>query len=636
MPVITLPDGATKAFDAPVSVLDVAASIGSGLAKATLAGKIDGQLVDADTMIDSDASISLITDANEEGTEIIRHSCAHLLAQAVKQLFPSVQITIGPVIAYGFYYDISFERSFTPEDLEAIEKRMKELAKQAIPVTHQAMSRDDAIKVFEGMGEDYKVEIIRDIPADDILTLYTQGDFTDLCRGPHVPNTSKLKAFKLTKLAGAYWRGDSNNEMLQRIYGVAFAKKEQLKEHIERLEEAEKRDHRRLAKVMDLYHMQEEAQGVIFWHEKGWRIYNTIEQYMRRIWREHGYKEIKTPTFADRSLWEKSGHWEMFGEDMFSFEADKHQYAIKPMSCPLHLQVFNQGLRSYRELPLRLAEFGCCHRNELSGALHGIMRVRGLTQDDAHIFCTDETQVRAEAESFIRLLLKVYQDFGFTDVVFKLSTRPEKRVGSDDLWDKAEQALGQALDNCDLQWSELPGEGAFYGPKIEFSLKDCIGRLWQCGTLQLDYCMPERLGAQYVAEDGTKQVPIMLHRAIFGSLERFIGILIEHYAGNLPFWLAPVQGVVMPISDKTAEYATEIEKKLRNQGFHVLSDLRNEKVGYKIREHTIARVPYLLVVGEREAAEGMVSVRTQAGEDLGALPLSDLIQQWQGLLADNA
>lgn len=629
MPTITLPDGSTRAFDHAITVMDVAKDIGTGLAKATLAGKVNDQLVDADTLIDQDATLSIITAKDEEGLDIIRHSSAHLLAQATKQLFPDVQVTIGPVIESGFYYDFASEHTFTPEDLAAIEKRMGELAKQGIPLTHRALPRDEAIQYFENLGEHYKAEIIRDIPEGESLTLYTQDDFTDLCRGPHVPNTQFLKAIKLTKLAGAYWRGDSNNAMLQRVYGTAFADKKALKEHLHRIEEAEKRDHRRIAKRMDLCHWQEEAPGMTFWHPKGWCLYTIVEQYMRQLWRDNGYQEVHTPTMADRSLWEKSGHWEMFGDDMFSLETDDRQYAVKPMNCPLHLQIYNQGLKSYRDLPLRLAEFGSCHRNELSGALHGLMRVRKLTQDDAHIFCTNEAQVREEAERFIQLLLKVYDDFGFHDLILRVSTRPEKRVGDDALWDKAEKALGDALDACNLPWEELPGEGAFYGPKIEFSLKDCIGRVWQCGTLQIDYCMPERLGAHFIGEDGSKQVPIMLHRAILGSLERFIGILIEHHEGIFPLWLAPVQAVIMPISEKHEEYVREMTEKLKNLGFRVDSDLRNEKVGYKIREHTISRVPYLLVAGDREVESQTLSVRTQAGEDLGGLSLADLTAKWQ-------
>lgn len=623
MPVITLPDGSQRLFDAPVSVGEVAANIGAGLAKATLAGVVDGNVVDASYVITGDASLSIVTDRSDEALDIIRHSSAHLLAMAVKQLFPSAQVTIGPVIDDGFYYDFAFERAFTPEDLEAIEARMAELVAQDHSITREEWQRDDAVAFFKSIGEHYKAEIIASIPDDQAIGLYRQGDFIDLCRGPHVPSTSKLPAFKLTKVAGAYWRGDSNNEMLQRIYGTAWTNKKELNAYITRLAEAEKRDHRKVNKKLDLFHMQEEAPGSVFWHPKGWTVYNTIEQFMRKKQREQGYQEIKTPQIVDFSLWQRSGHADKFGDDMFTLHTEDRSYAVKPMNCPCHVQVFNQGLKSYRDLPLRLAEFGSCHRNEPSGSLHGIMRVRSFTQDDAHIFCTEE-QIQPEVAQFIDFLHEVYADFGFNEIIYRLSTRPPQRVGSDEDWDRAEKALAEALDAKDLAWEELPGEGAFYGPKIEFSLKDCIGRVWQLGTIQVDFSMPGRLDAQYVAEDGSRKVPVMLHRAILGSFERFIGILIEQYEGAFPFWLAPEQAVVMNITDAQGEYAQEVTKSLQNKGFRVICDLRNEKIGFKIRGHSIQRVPYLLVVGEKEKESRTVAIRTRDGEDLGSMPLEQI------------
>ena len=623
MPVITLPDGSQRSFDHPVSVHDVASDIGPGLAKAALAGSVDGKMVDTAYVIDRDAELSIITDRDEAGIEVIRHSTAHLLAQAVKELFPEAQVTIGPVIENGFYYDFAYKRAFTPEDLEKIEKKMAELARQNFQVTRKVMPRDEAIAFFRDMGEEYKAEIISDIPQDQDISLYQQGEFIDLCRGPHVPATGRIKAFKLMKLAGAYWRGDSRNEMLQRIYGTAWNDKKALKSYLHRLEEAEKRDHRKLGKIMNMFHTQEEAPGMVFWHDNGWQVYLQIQDYIRAKLRNHGYQEVHTPSIIDRSLWEKSGHWEKFQDDMFVTESEHHTFAIKPMNCPAHIQIYNQGLKSYRDLPLRLAEFGSCHRNEPSGTLHGLMRVRAFVQDDAHIFCT-EKQILDEVSDFIDLLFEVYRDFGFNDVIIKLSTRPEQRVGADHLWDKAEKSLEEALNLKKLDWELQPGEGAFYGPKIEFSLKDCLERVWQLGTIQLDFSMPERLGATYVAEDGSKHVPVMLHRAILGSLERFIGILIEHYAGSLPLWLAPIQAVVLNITDNQADYAKKVEQTLRNQGMRVKSDLRNEKIGFKIREHTIQRVPYLLVVGDREAESDTVAVRTRSGKDLGGLSLQAL------------
>jgi len=626
MPVITLPDGSRREFDHAVSVMDVATDIGPGLAKATLAGKVDDTLVDASFVIENDANLSIITDRDDEGLDIIRHSSAHLLAQAVKQLYPEAQVTIGPVIENGFFYDFSYEKGFTPEDMAAIEKKMTELVKQNIPIRRKVMARDEAVTFFNGIGEKYKAEIIAGIPDDQEIGLYQQGDFIDLCRGPHVPSTGKLKAIKLMKLAGAYWRGDANNEMLQRVYGTAWRNKKELKAYLHRLEEAEKRDHRKLAKHLDLFHMQEEAPGMVFWHDKGWAIYREVESYVRQVLTEHNYQEVRTPQLADRSLWEKSGHWAKFGDEMFTTQSENREYAVKPMNCPCHVQIYNQGLRSYRDLPLRMAEFGSCYRNEPSGTLHGLMRVRGFTQDDAHIFCT-EAQIQSEVSDFIDLLYSVYEDFGFTDVIIKLSTRPEERVGSDEVWDKAEKALEMALDNKGLAWDLQPGEGAFYGPKIEFSLKDCLDRVWQCGTIQVDFSMPGRLDAHYIAEDGSKQVPVMLHRAILGSLERFLGILIENYAGAFPVWLSPVQAVIVNITDKQAEYVKKLEENLKKQGFRVKSDLRNEKIGFKIREHTLQRVPYLIVVGDKEVASDSVAVRTRSGDDLGSMSLEAFVDR---------
>ncbi len=623
MPIISLPDGSTRQYPEAVSVMDVAADIGPGLAKATLAGIVNGELVDSSHAITADASLAVVTNKSDEALPLLRHSTAHLLAQAVKQLFPSAQVSIGPVIDDGFYYDFDYERSFTPEDLTTIEVRMKELAEQNIAIQRSTIDRDAAIEYFKGLGEDYKAEIIESIPSGETLSLYEQGDFTDLCRGPHVPSTGHLKAFKLTKLAGAYWRGDSNNAMLQRIYGTAFANPKELKTHLHNLAEAEKRDHRRIGKQQDLFHVQDEAPGMVFWHPKGWSIYLAIEQYMRRQQISHGYQELRTPQIVDFSLWQRSGHADKFADGMFTVETDDRQYAVKPMNCPCHVQVFNQGLKSYRDLPLRLAEFGSCHRNEMSGALHGIMRVRAFTQDDGHVFCTED-QIQTEVSNFIDFLHTVYEDFGFTDIIYRLSTRPPSRVGSDEAWDKSEKALADALDAKGLPWEELPGEGAFYGPKIEFSLKDCIGRVWQCGTMQVDFSMPGRLDASYVDEKGEKQVPVMLHRAILGSFERFIGILIENFEGKLPLWLAPVQAVVLNITDKQSEFVEEVAEVLQNSGLRVQTDLRNEKIGFKIREWTLQRVPYLLVVGGRELENRSVAVRTRTGEDLGVLTLEEL------------
>ncbi len=622
MPVISLPDGSQRTFSSPVSVYDVAAEIGPGLAKATLAGKVDGRLVDASYMINDDAGLEIITDKSPEGVDIIRHSSAHLLAQAVKALYPSAQITIGPVVEDGFYYDIDYEPHFTPEDLDAIERKMEELAKADFKVERSVMSRDEAVRFFRDMGEEYKAQIIEDIPVNEELSLYKQGDFIDLCRGPHVPDTGKLKAFKLTKLAGAYWRGDSKNKMLQRIYGTAWPDKKQLKAYLHRIAEAEKRDHRKIGKTLDLFHTQEEAPGMVFWHEHGWDIYLTVQDYIRNRLRHHGYQEIHTPQVVDRSLWEKSGHWEKFGDMMFTTHSESRDYAVKPMNCPCHVQVFNQGLKSYRDLPLRLAEFGSCHRNEPSGTLHGLMRVRNFVQDDAHIFCTEE-QIQQEVSDFIDLTFDVYKDFGFEKIEIALSTRPEVRVGSDEVWDQAEKALEESLKAKGLEFIVQPGEGAFYGPKIEFTLKDCLDRGWQCGTMQVDFSMPGRLDAQYVAEDGNRKVPVMLHRAILGSLERFIGILIEHYEGKFPLWLSPLHAVVLNITDNQAEFAENVEKILVSQGFKVKLDLRNEKIGFKIREHTLQRVPYMLVVGDREQQNQSVAVRSRDGKDLGSMSVED-------------
>ncbi|PPD22805.1 MAG: threonine--tRNA ligase [Methylomonas sp.] len=633
MPVITLPDGSQRQFDQAVTVMDVAKSIGSGLAKATLAGRVDGVLVDASTLINSDASLQIITAKDVEGIDVIRHSTAHLLAQAVKQLFPSAQVTIGPVIEDGFYYDFAYDRSFTPDDLHVIEKKMQELVAENITINRSLMSRDQAIQFFKQIGEYYKAEIIESIPVNEDLSLYQQGDFTDLCRGPHAPSTSVLKAFKLMKIAGAYWRGDSNNEMLQRIYGTAWADAKELAAYLHRLEEAEKRDHRKIGKTLDLFHAQEEAPGMVFWHDKGWTLYKTVEHYMREKLRAKGYGEVRTPQIVDRSLWEKSGHWDKFSAMMFTTHSENRDYAVKPMNCPCHVQIYNQGIKSYRDLPVRMAEFGSCHRNEPSGTLHGLMRVRNFVQDDAHIFCTEE-QVQNEVSAFIDFLFEVYRDFGFEDVIIKLSTRPENRVGDDSVWDKAEGALELALNNKGLAWQLQPGEGAFYGPKIEFSLKDCLGRVWQCGTIQVDFSMPDRLGASYIGEDSARHVPVMLHRAILGSLERFIGILIEHYAGNFPLWLAPVQIVVMNITDRHADYAQALKLELEKQGFRVKIDLRNEKIGFKIREHSMQRVPYQLIVGDKELDNGTVSARTQKGDDLGSLTIDDLVSRLKHEIAD--
>jgi threonyl-tRNA synthetase len=625
MPVVTLPDGSQRSFDHPVSVFDVAQSIGPGLAKAALAGKVDDKTVDTSYVIDHDVDLSIVTDKDEDGLDIIRHSTAHLLAQAIKEIFPAAQITIGPVIEDGFYYDIAYKEPFTPEDLKRIEKKMQELAKRDFQVSRKVMRRDDAVEYFRGIGEEYKAQIIEDIPQNEDISFYSQGEFTDLCRGPHVPSTGKLKAFKLMKLAGAYWRGDSRNEMLQRIYGTAWANKNDLKDYLHKLEEAEKRDHRKLSRQLDLFHTQEEAPGMVFWHHNGWTVYQAVTNYIRHTILDNGYEEVHTPQLVDRVLWEKSGHWAKFREDMFTTESENRDYAVKPMNCPCHIQIYNQGLKSYRDLPLRMSEFGSCHRNEPSGTLHGLMRLRNFVQDDAHIFCTED-QIQSEVSQFIDLLFEVYADFGFTDVIIKLSTRPEQRVGSDEVWDKAEHALEKALNAKGLDWALQPGEGAFYGPKIEFSLRDCLGRVWQCGTIQVDFSMPGRLDASYVAEDGTKHVPVMLHRAILGSLERFIGILIEHHAGAFPTWLAPWQVVVMCITDRQHEYAQKVEKSLRNQGFRVKSDLRNEKIGFKIREHTLQKVPYLLVIGDREMETNTVAVRTRSGKDLGSMELSTFVQ----------
>ncbi len=626
MPVIRLPDGSERKFEGPVTVADVAMNIGAGLARAALGGKVNGKAVDTSYEITTDVDLAIITDKDSDGLEIIRHSTAHLLAQAVKQLFPDAQVTIGPVIENGFFYDFSYKRPFTPEDLQKIEARMLELAKRDIPVVRSVMARDAAVEYFKSIGEDYKAEIIASIPADQEISLYTQDDFTDLCRGTHVPSTGKLKAFKLMKVAGAYWRGDSNNEMLQRIYGTAWAKKDELEAYLHMLEEAEKRDHRKLGRQLDFFHMQDEAPGMVFWHPRGWSIWQEIEQYMRNMFREYGYQEVRTPTIMDRSLWEKSGHWQNYRDNMFTTASENRDYAVKPMNCPGHVQIYNNSLHSYRDLPLRLAEFGSCHRNEPSGALHGLMRVRGFTQDDAHIFCT-EAQVKDEVADFIVMLYRAYKDFGFNDVLVKLSTRPEKRVGSDEAWDRAEESLAAALRQNNLEYEIQPGEGAFYGPKIEFTLKDSLGRLWQCGTIQLDPNLPERLGAEYVDEDNTRKHPVMLHRAIVGSMERFIGILIENFAGAMPAWLAPVQAVVLNISDGQAEYVNTVVAELKKNGLRVDSDLRNEKITYKIREHSLQKLPYLLVAGEREMQTGQVAVRTRKGEDLGSMSVSAFIER---------
>ncbi|HXU54284.1 MAG TPA: threonine--tRNA ligase [Casimicrobiaceae bacterium] len=632
MPDIRLPDGAIKHFDAPVTVAELAASIGPGLAKAALAGRIDGKLVDTSHRIDRDAAVAIVTDKDPDGLEVLRHSTAHLLAYAVKELFPDAQVTIGPVIEDGFYYDFSYKRPFTPEDLAAIEQKMAELAKKDEPVVRKMMPRDDAVQYFESLGEHYKAEIIGSIPANEPISLYSEGRFTDLCRGPHVPSTGKLKVFKLTKLAGAYWRGDSRNEMLQRIYGTAWAKKEDLDAYLHRIEEAEKRDHRKLGRQLDLFHLREEAPGMVFWHPKGWTVWQQVEQYMRRAYQQNGYQEVKCPMILDRSLWEKSGHWQNYKEHMFTTESEKRDFAIKPMNCPGHILVFNSSMRSYRDLPLRYGEFGSCHRNEPSGALHGLMRVRGFTQDDGHIFCSEE-QIQPEVTAFNQQALTVYRDFGFDQVTIKLALRPDQRLGTDDTWDRAENALRRALGACEVEWTELPGEGAFYGPKVEYHLKDSLGRSWQCGTMQVDFSMPARLDAEYVAEDNTRKVPVMLHRAIVGSLERFIGILIEHHGGALPLWLAPVQLVVLTITDRQAAYAPKVVAALKAAGYRAMADLRNEKITYKIREHSLQKLPYQIILGDKEMQTEQVAVRTRAGEDLGAMPLESLMRRLETEMA---
>jgi threonyl-tRNA synthetase len=625
MPNVTLPDGSVKSYDQSLTVAEVASSIGSGLAKAAIAGEIDGQLVDTSFMIENDSDLAIITNKDDKALEVIRHSTAHLLAQATQQLYPKAQVTIGPVIDNGFYYDFAYKDGFSEQDLAKIEKKMTAIVKQNLPIERMEMSRDDAVKFFKSMGEHYKAEIIESIPTDETLSLYKQGEFVDLCRGPHVPSTSKLKAFKLMKLAGAYWRGDSNNEMLQRVYGTAWENKEDLAAHLHRLEEAEKRDHRKIGKTQNLFHTQEEAPGMVFWHPKGWTLYQIIVQYMSQVFKDNGYQEVHTPEIMDRSMWEKSGHWDKFGDAMFTTHSENRDYAVKPMNCPGHVQIYKQGLKSYRDLPLRLGEFGSCHRNEPSGTLHGIMRVRNFVQDDAHIFCTID-QIQSEVSEFIDLTFKVYKHFGFENIDIKLSTRPEKRVGSDEVWDQAEASLSEALDAKGIEWELQEGEGAFYGPKVEFVLKDCLEREWQCGTIQADFSMPERLDAQYIAEDGSKQTPVMLHRVIVGSIERFTGILIEHYEGAFPSWLAPIQAVILNISQKQEEYSKNVEINLKKQGLRVISDLRNEKIGFKIREHSMQRYPYILVVGDREQENNQVSVRRRGGEDLGSMSLEALTE----------
>jgi threonyl-tRNA synthetase len=626
MPEIRLPDGSKRQFEGDVTVAEVAQNIGAGLARAALAGRVNDQLVDLSFVIREDSDLAIITEKNPEGLEVIRHSTAHLLAYAVKELFPDAQVTIGPVIEHGFYYDFSYTRPFTPEDLESIEKKMTEIANRDLPITRKVLLRNDAVKYFKSIKENYKAEIIESIPADQEVSLYTEGEFTDLCRGPHVPSTGKLKVFKLMKVAGAYWRGDSKNEMLQRIYGTAWTNKEDLQNYLFMLEEAEKRDHRKLGKQLDLFHMQDEAPGMVFWHPKGWSIWQEVEHYMRKMFLDYGYQEVKTPTVMDKTLWEKSGHWQNYRDNMFTTSSENRDYAVKPMNCPGHIQIFNNALHSYRDLPLRLAEFGSCHRNEPSGSLHGLMRVRGFTQDDAHIFCTEE-QIKDEVAKFIVMLFKAYKDFGFKDVLVKLSTRPEKRVGADETWDKAESALKAALVENKLEFDLQPGEGAFYGPKIEFTLKDSLSRLWQCGTIQLDFNLPERLGAEYVAEDNSRKHPVMLHRAIVGSMERFIGILIEHYSGAMPLWLAPTQAVILNIADAHASYASKVMDELKKNHIRCDSDLRNEKITYKIREHSLQKIPYLLIVGEKEMEAGQVAVRTRKGEDLGSMSIKSLIDR---------
>jgi threonyl-tRNA synthetase len=623
---VKLPDGSQRQFDAPVTVAQVAASIGTGLAKAALAGKVDGKVVDTSFLIDRDVDLAIVTDKDADGLEVIRHSTAHLLAYAVKELFPDAQVTIGPVIDNGFYYDFSYKRPFTPEDLVAIEKKMAELAKKDEPVTRKVLPRDEAVAYFKSIGEAYKAEIIESIPVDQDVSLYTEGKFTDLCRGPHVPSTGKLKVFKLMKLAGAYWRGDSKNEMLQRVYGTAWAKKEEQDAYLNMLEEAEKRDHRKLGRALDLFHFQDEAPGLIFWHPKGWTVWQQVEQYMRRVYQENGYQEVKAPQILDRSLWEKSGHWENYKENMFTTESENRAYALKPMNCPGHVQIYRSNMHSYRELPLRYGEFGQCHRNEPSGSLHGMMRVRGFTQDDGHIFCSED-QILDECVAFTTLLQKVYADFGFTEVIYKVATRPEKRVGSDEAWDKAENALIESLKRSGCEYEIAPGDGAFYGPKLEYTLKDAIGRMWQCGTIQVDFSMPVRLGAEYVAEDNTRKIPVMLHRAILGSLERFIGMLIENFSGALPLWLAPVQISILNISDAQAEYAQKVAENLKKQGFRAQTDLRNEKITYKIREHSVQKLPYIVVVGDKERDANTVAVRARGNVDLGVMPIDELVER---------
>ncbi len=623
---ITLPDGSKREFGGPVTVRAVAESIGAGLAKDALAGKLNGKLVDLSTEITADSNVAIVTAKMDEGVEILRHSTAHLMAQAVKQLFPSAEVTIGPAIENGFYYDFKFERAFTPEDLEAIEKRMSELVKQDIPVSRKEVSREEAIAFFEKLGEHYKVELIQAIPEGETLSLYTQGDFTDLCRGPHVPSTGKLKVFKLMKVAGAYWRGDSKNEMLQRIYGTAWGSKADQAAYLKMLEEAEKRDHRRLGKELDLFHLQEEAPGMIFWHAKGWTMWQVVEQFMRRIYQKNGYQEVKAPQLLDRSLWERSGHWAKYRSNMFTTESENRYYALKPMNCPGHIQLFNSALRSYRDLPLRYGEFGQCHRNEPSGSLHGMMRVRGFTQDDGHIFCTED-QILEECVNYTKLVAEVYHTFGFDNISYKIATRPEMRIGEDSAWDKAESALIKSLQTAGVEYEILPGEGAFYGPKIEYHLKDCLGRSWQCGTIQVDFQMPGRLGAEYVAEDNSRKVPVMLHRAILGSLERWIGMLIEHYAGAMPVWLAPVQVAVASITDDQAEYARSVADRLREAGVRVVEDLRGEKINYKIRELSLQKIPYIVVVGDKERQNDTVSVRARGNRNLGVMPVADFISK---------
>ncbi|WP_201545282.1 threonine--tRNA ligase [Psychrobacter sp. H7-1] len=632
MVAITLPDGNVKEFDGATTVMEVAQSIGPGLAKATIAGRVDGKLVDASDPITQDASVEIVTAKDKDGVDIIRHSTAHLLGHAVKQLYPNVKMVIGPVIEDGFYYDIFSEKPFTPEDMAAIEKRMAELIKQNYDVIKKMTPREEAIKIFEERGEDYKLKLIADMPEEKELGLYHHQEYVDMCRGPHVPNTRFLKVFKLMKMSGAYWRGDAKNEQLQRIYGTAWADKKDLQAYIQRIEEAEKRDHRKIGKALNLFHMQEQSPGMVFWHPNGWTIYQVLEQYMRKVQKDNGYQEIKTPQIVDRSLWEKSGHWGNYATNMFTTSSESRDYAVKPMNCPCHVQVFNQGLKSYRELPIRLAEFGSCHRNEPSGSLHGLMRVRGFTQDDAHIFCT-QAQIQEEVANFIKLTLDVYKDFGFDQIEMKLSTRPEKRVGTDESWDIAEKALADALDSSGLEWEYLPGEGAFYGPKIEFSLKDSLGRVWQCGTIQVDPNMPERLEAEFVNENNERETPIMLHRAILGSFERFLGMLIEHYAGWMPVWLAPQQVVVMNITDKQADACQNVASELQNAGLRAITDLRNEKIGFKIRERTLERIPYMLVLGDKEVESGQVNVRTREGENLGVMSMADFIELVQKAVA---